>query len=140
MIRKRFQEWITEKETEEKKRLLKKAGLLKKVYIKKWQKGCSFDEEEQKYYVYEDDVDLSALTDEEYKKIQKYVKDYIPKKRESISFLLLGALMVVAGIMIAFADLEENLFLGIALAISSIPFFALHRIINILVDIYNKIK
>lgn len=139
MIRKRFQEWIEEKETEEKKRLLKEAGLLKKVYIKKWKKGCSFDEEEQKYYVYEDDVDLSALTDEEYKKIQKYVQDPDGKMSGSGIFFALGVLIILLGIAVAIFN-ESYTVAGIAIAISSIPFFALSRIINLLIDIYNKIK
>ena len=139
MIRKRFQEWITEKETEEKKRLLKAAGLLKKVYIKKWKQGCSFDENEQKYYVYEEDVDLSALTDEEYKKIRKYVQDPDGNMSGSGIFFALGILIILLGIAVAISY-DSYMMVGIAIAISSIPFFALHRIINILVDMYNKIK
>lgn len=59
------------------------------------------------------------------------------EKVGSVFFMFFGIVILFVSLIIAF---EYDPLWGAVCAAASIPFFALHRIVNLLIDIYNKMK
>lgn len=149
-MQEKIQKWMSQKELEKKeaesaykKQLLEKAGLIQKTYLKKWQPEAKYDTKKGLYY-FEDDVDLDSISDDDYKKIEEYLKTNKTvdegkndEKDAGFVFGLIGVLFIFIGFILA---VSKSMVYGLVVAISSIPFFAIQKIINLLIDIYNKMK
>lgn len=149
-MQEKIQKWFSRKELEKKeaeayykKQLLVKAGLIEKNYLKKWEYGAKYDPVKHLYYI-EKDVDLDSISDDDYKKIEEYLKTNKTvdegkndEKDAGFVFGLIGVLFIFIRFILA---VSKSMVYGLVVAISSIPFFAIQKIINLLIDIYNKMK
>lgn len=156
-MQEKIQKWFSRKELEKKeaesyykKQLLVKAGLIEKNYLKKWEYGAKYDPVKHLYYI-EKDVDLDSISDDDYKKIEEYLKtnktveeNENVEKPGGIAFFLIGLFLALIGFAMVFNGifLPDNTYLiyGAISAFCSIQFFAMQKIINLLIDIYNKMK